>query len=195
MVVHDPDGIGAGPRRSDADQLEAAIGALAHLDEAGLRRRWRGVIGRAMPDGLGRALAVRILSYRLQAQQYGDLDRASVQALASVVGSQERPAGAESHGLGAGVGSAKRPVPRRPLRPGTILAREHEGKMHRVMVLERGFAWEGKTYDSLTKVALAITGTRWNGPRFFGLGQDGSGVAGSKGRPRRPLAATAGSSP
>ena len=40
---------------------------------------------------------------------------------------------------------------------------------HRVMVLADGFAWNGQTYDSLTKVAFAITGTRWNGPRFFGL--------------------------
>ena len=41
--------------------------------------------------------------------------------------------------------------------------------MHRVAVLADGFAWNGKTYPSLSKVALAITGTRWNGPRFFGL--------------------------
>jgi len=40
---------------------------------------------------------------------------------------------------------------------------------HRVMVVDRGFAWSGKTYDSLTKVAFAITGTKWSGPRFFGL--------------------------
>jgi hypothetical protein len=38
-----------------------------------------------------------------------------------------------------------------------------------VMVMEDGFAWNGQTYDSLSKVAFAITGTRWNGPRFFGL--------------------------
>ena len=41
--------------------------------------------------------------------------------------------------------------------------------MHRVAVLAEGFAWNGKTYPSLSKIALAITGTRWNGPRFFGL--------------------------
>jgi Protein of unknown function (DUF2924) len=40
---------------------------------------------------------------------------------------------------------------------------------HRVMALEEGFAWNGKTYKSLSKIAFAITGTRWNGPRFFGL--------------------------
>jgi Protein of unknown function (DUF2924) len=55
------------------------------------------------------------------------------------------------------------------LRPGTVLAREWNGQMHRVAVLADGFAWNGKTYASLSKVAFAITGTRWSGPRFFGV--------------------------
>jgi hypothetical protein len=50
-----------------------------------------------------------------------------------------------------------------------VLGREWKGQMQRVTVLENGFAWKGKIYPSLSKVALAITGTRWNGPRFFGL--------------------------
>ena len=55
------------------------------------------------------------------------------------------------------------------LTPGTVLVREWDRQSHRVMVLPDGFAWNGQTYDSLTKIAFAITGTRWNGPRFFGL--------------------------
>ena len=55
------------------------------------------------------------------------------------------------------------------LRPGTVLEREWNGQMHRVAVLTDGFAWNGKTYPSLSKVAFAITGTRWSGPRFFGV--------------------------
>ena len=47
--------------------------------------------------------------------------------------------------------------------------REWNGQSHRVMVPDDSFAWNGKTYDSLSHVAFAITGTRWNGPRFFGL--------------------------
>ena len=53
--------------------------------------------------------------------------------------------------------------------PGTVLVREWDRKSHRVMVMPDGFAWNGKTFDSLSKVAFAITGTKWNGPRFFGL--------------------------
>jgi hypothetical protein len=55
------------------------------------------------------------------------------------------------------------------LRPGTVLGREWSGQMQRVAVLSDGFAWNGKTFPSLSGVALAITGTRWNGPKFFGL--------------------------
>ena len=58
---------------------------------------------------------------------------------------------------------------RTDLTPGTLLVREWDHKSHRVMVLADGFAWNGQSYDSLSKVAFAITGTRWNGPRFFGL--------------------------
>jgi hypothetical protein len=55
------------------------------------------------------------------------------------------------------------------LTPGTMLVREWDRQSQRVMVMADGFAWNGQTYDSLSKVAFAITGTRWNDPRFFGL--------------------------
>jgi hypothetical protein len=55
------------------------------------------------------------------------------------------------------------------LAPGTVIGREHGGTMHHVMVLTDGFAWNGQTYRSLSEVAFAITGTKWNGPRFFGI--------------------------
>jgi Protein of unknown function (DUF2924) len=63
--------------------------------------------------------------------------------------------------------SVRRPISE--LRPGTTLGREWNGQMQRVSVLSDGFVWNGKTYRSLSQVAFAITGTRWNGPRFFGL--------------------------
>jgi hypothetical protein len=58
---------------------------------------------------------------------------------------------------------------RTELTPGTVLVREWDRHSQRVMVMADGFAWNGQTYDSLSKVAFAITGTKWNGPRFFGL--------------------------
>jgi Protein of unknown function (DUF2924) len=58
---------------------------------------------------------------------------------------------------------------RTELTPGTVLVREWDRRSQRVMVMADGFAWNGQTFASLSKVALAITGTRWNGPRFVGL--------------------------
>jgi hypothetical protein len=58
---------------------------------------------------------------------------------------------------------------RTELTPGTVLVREWDRHSQRVMVMADGFAWNGQTYDSLSKVAFAITGTKWNGPRFFGM--------------------------
>jgi hypothetical protein len=51
----------------------------------------------------------------------------------------------------------------------TVLVRDWDRRSQWVMVMADGFAWNGQTYDSLSKVAFAITGTKWNGPRFFGL--------------------------
>jgi hypothetical protein len=59
-------------------------------------------------------------------------------------------------------------LPRR-IKPGSELVRTWKGKRYRVMVTADGFAHDGKTYASLSEIASAITGTRWNGPRFFGL--------------------------
>ena len=86
---------------------------------------------------------------------HGDLDTASVRAL-------DRLAKAGS--------DRSAPLPQASsVRPGTLLVREWDGVLHRVMALEQGFAWNGTSYRSLSEVARAITGTRWNGPRFFGL--------------------------
>jgi hypothetical protein len=65
---------------------------------------------------------------------------------------------------------------RTELRPGTLLTREWDGHLQRVMVRPDGFSWNGKTYPSLSKVAFAMTGTRWSGPRFFGLDKSPSEV-------------------
>jgi hypothetical protein len=93
----------------------------------------------------------------MQADALGDLDRATVRFL-------------ERLATGGRRSSAPVPIPQtRSIKPGTLLRREWQGVMHSVTVTEGGFAWNGATYRSLSEVARAITGTRWNGPRFFGL--------------------------
>jgi hypothetical protein len=61
----------------------------------------------------------------------------------------------------------------RRLKPGAVLVREYRGERHTVMVVPEGFSWKGMTYTSLSTIARAITGTAWNGPRFFGLREPG----------------------
>jgi hypothetical protein len=116
------------------------------------------VFRRKAPDHLPRHLLYRIIAYRLQAERLGDLDRDTQRFL-------ERAAESSRNG-------DELPAPghrRHGLQPGTILVREWNGKPQRVMVLDEGVAWNGTTYRSLTEVAFAMTGTRWSGPRFFGL--------------------------
>ncbi len=55
------------------------------------------------------------------------------------------------------------------LKPGLRLVREWRGETHDVLVLEEGFEWNGERRRSLSAIAREITGTRWSGPRFFGL--------------------------
>jgi hypothetical protein len=59
-------------------------------------------------------------------------------------------------------------LPRR-IKAGTVLARQWKGKSYRVSVMQDGFTYDGKTYNSMSEIARLITGARWNGPRFFGL--------------------------
>jgi hypothetical protein len=147
-----------GPALPDREVIDVEIARLRDLDIAALRSHWHSVFGRRPPPHLPRHLLFRILAYRLQAGRFGDLDNESRRLLDSS-GSPEK-AGQKAAHLVRHVSD---------VRPGTSLGREWNGRMQRVAVLAEGFAWNGKTYPSLSQVAFAITGTRWNGPRFFGL--------------------------
>jgi hypothetical protein len=144
-----------GPRRKP---IEIEVARLRDLNLGELRARWHTVFGRRPPSSLPRHLLFRVLAYRVQATALGDLDRDCQRLLDHAALSD----GNRKHKLGL-----KRVIA--TLQQGTILSREWNGRLHRVAVLAGGFGWNGKTYPSLSKVAFAITGTRWNGPRFFGL--------------------------
>jgi hypothetical protein len=149
------------------EALDNEIARLRGLDLGGLRARWHSVFRRRAPPHLPRHLLFRILAYRLQADRLGDLD-ADSRRLLDRIGSETVA------GIDRLVGDFKRS--RTTLRPGTLLTREWDGQLQRVMVLADGFSWNGNTYRSLSKVAYSITGARWNGPRFFGL-RDRTSVA------------------
>ena len=160
-----------------AGSIEIEVAQLSDLDLKALRLRWQAVTGRAAPSHLPRHLLFAMLAYRIQADAFGDLDAASLRLL--------RTAASASNDIPALINRIDQR--NQDLPPGTILTREWNGHTHRVMVVADGFAWEGQTYDSLSSVALAVTGTKWNGPRFFGLrsATSASGHPGSAGAARR----------
>ena len=136
------------------NETSAEIDSLSDLGLEDLRQTWQARLGGRAPSVSSSGLLRRWLSWELQAQTQGVLDPGTRRQLREL-------------------GRAKTEDSRLPrtssLRPGTVLTREHAGKTHRVMVLERGYAWDGGQYASLTEIAYRITGTRWSGPRFFGL--------------------------
>jgi len=143
------------PALPDRASLDNEIARLRGLDVGQLRARWHTVFRRRAPPHLPRHLLFRILAYRLQADQLGDLDAGS-QRLLDRIGS-------------GSLDETDRLKSRTELKPGTLLTREWDGHLQQVIVLADGFSWNGKTYPSLSKVAFAVTGSRWNGPKFFGL--------------------------
>ena len=129
-----------------ADRITAEVRALEALDLRGLREEWRQRYGEP-PRMRSRELLARLLAWRIQADAFGGLDATTIRLL-------------ESDQL---------PPPRPTLAPGTRLTREWQGRRHEVDVLDKGFRYAGADYRSLSEVARFITGTRWNGLRFFGL--------------------------
>jgi len=153
--------VGSPERAALEERIGAELEQVAEADIHELRVRWRKLFRKTAPAHLTRALLLRIIAYRIQANAFGDLDRDTVKFL-------DRVAAEIRKGNKAAVPAV--PDPRTgKLKPGTVLVREHGGEMHRVRVMAEGFAWNGTTYRSLSEVARAITGTNWNGPRFFGL--------------------------
>jgi hypothetical protein len=148
-------------RTSTKRPVEDEIAHLRGLDLNGLRARWQSTFGRPAPAHLTRHLLFAVIAYRLQADRFGDLDYATRQVLDRTVAKEVEPA------MSARLASFDQK--RAELTPGTVLVREWDRQSQRVMVMADGFAWNGQTYDSLSKVAFAITGTKWSGPRFFGL--------------------------
>ena len=125
------------------DEIEALV--PLHLE--GLREIWRDRFG-APPKLRSAELLRHCLAWRLQAEALGGLDGDTRRRL-------KRRQRLRAEGLDLGIG--------------TTLQREWQGRIVRITVEEEGFRHEGRLFKSLSAAATAIAGTRWNGPRFFGL--------------------------
>lgn len=138
-------------RTGDAAAIEAEVNQIRYLGIDALRQRWRMMFGAVPPKGLPKDILGRMIAYRIQEVAFGGLDPA-IKKLLDRLGRGEKP----------------NEMARR-LKPGTVLVREYQGERHTVTITPDGFLWRGKTYRSLSVIAQEITGTKWNGPRFFGL--------------------------
>jgi Protein of unknown function (DUF2924) len=136
--------------------VEDELDRLATMPTAQLRVRYREVFRTDPPKAFGPDLLRRSIAQRIQEKAYGGLSRPTQRLLDQMV----KAYAAKPNG--------KIALPRR-IKPGSVLVREWKGKSHRVTVLADGFAYDGQSFANLSEIAVLITGTRWNGPRFFGL--------------------------
>ena len=136
--------------------LENDITRLKGLNLHQLRQYWESRLGGAPPPLRRTEILRRLLACKLQEKSLGGFSPAARKKLRKIAGSASR-----------------NPVPELPqgarLKPGTVMTREWQGKIHQVRVLDEGFEHGGERFASLSEVARRITGTHWSGPLFFGL--------------------------
>lgn len=136
--------------------VEAELDRLPAVPIADLRKRYRELFRTEPPKAFGPDLLRRSIAHIIQEKAYGGLPPTTRRLLDQMV----KAASVKPNG--------RLELPRR-IKPGSELVRTWNGRTYRVTVMADGFAYGGKSFASLSEIATAITGTRWNGPRFFGL--------------------------
>ena len=147
---------GVAERAERRASLQSNLEAVATARLPDLREIWREGLGEEPPALRSREVVRRMLAYRLQEAVHGGLSAAARRKLADIETRRTAP-------------SKTAPRPAIRLGSGAVLIREWKGARHEVHVVSGGYLHEAQTYKSLSEVARAITGTRWNGPLFFGL--------------------------
>ena len=142
---------------ADDAQVLARLAALKAMTVAELKTEWQALMGSAAPNN-SRSFLEQRLAYRIQELTWGGLAKPVARLLDALADEIE----------GKKVRKSVISDPRNPV-IGTRLVREWDGVEHVITVLKDGFDWQGRRYKSLSAVARDITGTRWNGYRFFGL--------------------------
>ena len=148
--------------------VEAELERLTTTPIVELRKRYQGLFRTDPPKAFGPDLLRRSIAHRIQEVAYGGLSAPTRRLLDQLV----KSATAKPNG--------RLELPRR-IKPGSELVRTWKKRTYRVMVMADGFAYGGKTFAGLSEIASEITGTRWNGPRFFGL-RSATGKEGADGR-------------
>ena len=143
-------------------EVEAELERLPATPIVELRKRYRDLFKAEPPKAFGPDLLRRSIAHRIQERAYGGLPATARRLLDQLVKAAAAKPGARLE------------LPRR-IKPGSELVRTWNRQTYRVIVMENGFAYGGKTFASLSEIATLITGTKWNGPRFFGLRSAKSG--------------------
>jgi Protein of unknown function (DUF2924) len=151
-------------------KLARGLADLENWDRETLCKEWQRLFGKKVPLNLPQYIMLRMIAYRLQANALGDLDSNCIKYLNQVAAQRATRLASKNKRPR----KSPPPIPAVPaeqsLKAGSILVREHDGHLHKVItVAPSSFRWNDKTFKSLSEVAYAITGTNWNGPRFFGL--------------------------
>ncbi len=144
------------PDTKPAIDVDASLQALDDLDTKGLRALWRKLYRSNPPARTRRDLLVLAVGWKQQERAQGGPSGATRRRLANLSKTLEDD----------GDLARSRAV---RLKPGAKLVREWHGETHTVIVTPDGFEWRGQAHGSLSVIAREITGTRWSGPRFFGL--------------------------
>ena len=137
-----------------SSELEQEVAGLRRLSRQQLTDRWRGLFKAAPPAAFTPDLIARGIAWRLQEKALGGLT-SDVRRLVAADG-EGKPV-------------RRRSPARTVLRPGNRLVRRWRGRTYVVEVTESGLVYEGAHFSSLSVIATKITGTRWSGPKFFGL--------------------------
>ena len=150
-----------GAEGAAAKPLEARIGSLPGLSIADLRQAWSAAWGAPPPKGARRRLLMLGIAWKWQAELHGGYARSAERRLAALEADFRQQSAAPRPN---GHRSAAERLP-----PGSRLIRVWQAERHEVEVTETGYVWRGQSWTSLSAVAREITGTRRNGPAFFGL--------------------------
>lgn len=148
-------------------QVLRQIAELYRLPMPDLLERWRVLMG-SEPPPYNKQFLLKRLIYRVQELAYGGLAMPTYQEMEQAL----TAAGYDALGATVVAGTAMPPgTSRKPGHPiiGTRLIREWNGRRYEVVTTRDGFEYDGRPYKSLTAITKAITGTHWNGPKFFGL--------------------------
>ena len=133
------------------------MGSLEQLSLHDLQEQWRRHFKCSPPRHASMRFLTLAIAYAVQERTSPALSPSARRDLAAIAKGQTPPSSSAAI----------------TIKPGTRILREWHGETHEIVVTDRGFVWRGQTFRSLTAVAHAITGAKWNGPRFFGLSKRG----------------------